>query len=167
MPEDTVEACHLAALRILQYRFNSEGELRRKLRAKKFGRDVIDATIEKLRAERWLDDERFAGAFVRTQALKKVGRNRIRRALEAAGVDAGLAASAVAEHVDEEREREALASVAARRARQLVRRHGEEYLRTAEGRNKLTIYLLNQGYDAGLIAQALKEIQVADRQPDS
>jgi len=28
--------CYLAALRILNYRFNSEGELRRKLAAKKF-----------------------------------------------------------------------------------------------------------------------------------
>jgi regulatory protein len=164
---EDADACHLAALRILKYRFNSEAELRRKLRGKKFEKDVIDATIDKLRAERWLDDARFAGAFVRTQALKKVGRNRIRRALQAAGVDGELAASAVAENVDEERERDGLRALCERRARQLVRRHGVGYLHTPEGRNKLTVYLLNQGYDAALVSQAVKETQVADRQPDS
>ena len=49
----------------------------------------------------------------------------------------------------------------------LVRRHGEEYLSTSEGRNKLVGYLLKQGYDAALVYEALKEIQVVDHEPDS
>ena len=38
--------CYLTALRILSYRFNAEGELRRKLRAKKFDAHQIDAAID-------------------------------------------------------------------------------------------------------------------------
>ena len=154
-------------MRILHYRFNSEAELRRKLRGKDFEKDVIEATIERLRKEKWLDDERFAGAFARTRALKKVGRKRILRELQAAGVENETATQAVAENVDAERELDGLRALCARRARQLVRRHGADYLATSEGRNKLTVYLLNQGYDAALVSQAVKETRVVDHQPDS
>ena len=43
------ERCYIAAMRILGHRFNSELELRRKLASKRFERDVINETIEKLR----------------------------------------------------------------------------------------------------------------------
>ncbi len=161
------ERCYLAAMRILNYRFNSEAELRRKLRAKKFEKDVIDTTIARLHKERWLDDARFAGAFVRTRTAKRVGRKRILRELHAAGVSDSAAEEAVAENVDPERERESLKALGERRARILVRRHGEDYLSTEEGRNKLAVYLLNQGYDAALVYEALKEITVVHHQPDS
>lgn len=161
------DPCYIAALRILQYRFNSEGELRRKLRAKKFEKEAIDAAIVRLHREKWLDDERFAGAFVRTRAGKRVGKRRILRELQAAGVADAAAEQAVAENLDPDREAEGLRALRDRRARVLIRRHGEEYLSTAEGRNKLTVYLLNQGYDAALVYAALKEIPVVDHQPDS
>jgi regulatory protein len=164
---DVPDPCYVAALRILQYRFNSEAELRRKLLRKKFERDAIDTVIVRLRREKWLDDERFAAAFVRTRANKRVGKLRIRRELQAAGVSESDANEAVRANVDPEREQEALGELCRKRARMLVRRHGEEYLSTSEGRNKLAGYLLKQGYDAALVYEALKEIQVVDHQPDS
>src|SRR5690349_11464135 len=88
-PPTTVD-CYQSALRILQYRFNSEAELRRKLAAKKFDADAIDAAIARLREEKWLDDERFAEAFVRTRMRKRVGPLRVRRELNAAGVDSDV-----------------------------------------------------------------------------
>jgi regulatory protein len=165
--DDPPDLCYLAAMRILKFRFNSEAELRRKLRAKNFERDAIDAVIVRLHKEKWLDDERFAGAFVRTRANKRVGKLRIARELHAAGVDRSSASEAIAANVDPEREREGLVELGRRRARMLVRRHGEEFLSTAEGRNKLAGYLLKQGYDAALVREVLKEITVVDHQPDS
>lgn len=164
---DTPDPCYVAALRILKYRFNSEAELRRKLRGKKFEKDEIEETILRLRNEKWLDDERFAAAFVRTRANKRVGQLRIRRELHAAGVSDSDAKDAVTANVDPEREQEALRELCRKRARMLVRRHGEAYLSTGEGRNKLVGYLLKQGYDAALVYEALKEIQVVDHEPDS
>lgn len=161
------DRCYAAGLRILQYRFNSEVELRRKLRAKQFEKDEIDATIARLQKEKWLDDERFAGALVRSRANKRLGPLRIRRELQAAGVSETAAERAVAENLDPEREAESLRELCQKRARILVRRHGAEYLRTADGRNKLAGYLLKQGYDAALVYEALKEISVADHQSDS
>lgn len=141
--------CYIAALRILNYRFNSEAELRRKLARKKFERDEIDAAIARLRSEKWLDDERFAGAFARTRSRRRIGAKRIKLELRAAGVDDEVAAQAVAENVDPEVEREHMRALIARRA-------GWE-------RNKLAAYLLKQGYDAALVWETLR----ANHQSDS
>lgn len=157
---DSPDPCYIAALRILKYRFNSEAELRRKLRAKKFEKEAIETTVVRLREERWLDDERFAGAFVRTRANRHIGRGRIRRELHAAGVDDENASRAISENVDPEAEREHLHALCVRRARLLVRRHGAEFLTTGEGRNKLAVYLLKHGYDAALVADAVRELKI-------
>jgi len=156
-----LERCYIAAMRILGHRFNSEGELRRKLSAKRFERDVVDATIEKLRREKWLDDERFAGAFVRTRALKKIGRTRLRQELRATGVADDIADRAIRENDDPEREAADLRDVTAKRMRMMQRRHGDDYLASPEGRKKLAAYLLKQGYDAALIYGIVKELSSA------
>jgi regulatory protein len=160
MPPEDLERCYLAAMRILNYRFNSSAELRRKLKMKGFVADDIEATIERLVTEKWLDDDRFAAAFVRTRMRKRIGPLRIRHELNAAGVDEDSAARALRENADADAERESLAALAAKRARILTRRHGEEFLATDEGRNKLTAYLLKHGYDAGQVRSAIKEIPV-------
>jgi len=162
VPDNDPERCYTAALRILNYRFNSEAELRRKLARKEFDAEVIDATLARLRGEKWLDDARFAGAFVRTRQRKSVGPYRIRRELGAAGVDRDVIARAIAENSGAEND--ALKALCAKRARLLIRRHGEAFLHTDEGRNKLAGYLLNQGYDAALVLSAIKEFLVADHQ---
>ena len=164
MPEDDLERCHIAALRILNYRWNSEAELRRKLASKRFESDVIETTITRLRQEKWLDDNRFAEAFVRTKALKRMGRGRIKGALRAAGVDNESAERAIRANLDPQKELEGLKVLCAKRMRMLVRRHGEDFLDTDEGRNKLTAWLLNQGYDAALVHSAIKELKVVDHQ---
>jgi len=78
--------CYRAALRILNHRFNSAVELKRKLRAKGFDRESIEPTIVRLTDEKWLDDARYAGAYVRTRLQKRIGKLRVRRELIAAGV---------------------------------------------------------------------------------
>ena len=149
--------CYVAALRILKFRFNSEAELRRKLRAKKFEKDDIDATIARLYKEKWLDDERFAGAFVRTRSNKRVGQLRIRRELQAAGVDSETAKQALTNNVDAEKEAEGLRALCARRMRMLVRKHGEAYLDSEEAYAKLTSYLVSHGYDFALVREVVRD----------
>ena len=150
---EELERCYLAALRILNYRFNSEAELRRKLRSKKFEGAAIEETIEKLRREKWLDDDRFAAAFVRTKQNKHHGPRKIARELAAAGVDRERAQKALRDQRDEERERHDVLALYEKRRRLLVRRHGEEYAASEEARRKLAAWLLNQGYDAALIRE--------------
>lgn len=157
---EELERCYLAAMRILNYRFNSIAELRLKLTRKEFELPVIEETLSRLVDEKWLDDERFAAAFVRTRQRRRIGPLRIRQELRVAGVEDDVAAAALKEHADTDVERESLAALCARRARALVSRNGTEYLRTAEGRNKLIAYLLKHGYDSAEVRSAIKEIQV-------
>ena len=149
--------CYQSALRILSYRFNSVAELRTKLRAKRFETADIDEALARLADEGWLDDARFAGAFVRTRQSKKIGARRIERELQAAGVDRETVQRAIRENTDPEREREDLSAAYAKRRRILIRRYGPEYLDSTEGRKKLTAFLLKQGYDAALIRSVVKE----------
>lgn len=149
-----LERCYAAALRILRYRFNSAAELRRKLAAKDFDRDTIAATIARLTTEKWIDDARFAGAYVRTRLLKRIGKLRIRRELMAAGVADDIISDAIRANVDADDERDRALASATRRLPILQRR--------GDVRNKLTAYLLKQGYDAALVRDIVKEILVVD-----
>ena len=149
-----MDDCYIAAIRILKYRFNSTAELRRKLRAKGFDREAIDAALARLKDENWLDDERFAGAYVRTRVLKSKGRLRIRRELMSAGVDDETIANAVGANVNADDEHERATAIARKRLPNLVRRYGADV-----ARNKLTGYLLKQGYDAALVRDIVKEMR--------
>jgi regulatory protein len=152
MPDDR-ERCYAAALRILSYRFNSEGELRRKLAGKNFERETIDAVIDKLRRENWIDDDRFAAAFVRTRVRKGIGRLRIKRELTAAGVSAGIIATAIGENVPAEGER-AAAEKLARKKFTLVRRRSD----AEAARNKVAAYLQRQGYDTAVVIEIVRKL---------
>ncbi len=150
---DDLERCYASGRRILRYRFNSTAELRRKLSAKGFDRQTIQSVLGRLQVERWLDDERFAAAFVPTRMLKRVGPMRIRRELIAAGVGDEIIGRALAENADAGADRLRALDLARRKFPILLRRND---VRVA--RNKLTAYLLKQGYDAALVREILDEL---------
>lgn len=135
--------CYVTALRILGYRFNSEAELRRKLQAKRFDAATIAATIERLRDEKWLDDVRYAAAYVRMRVQKGIGRLRIRRELAARGVDDDAIERAVRENAgdDDERLRSAY--------EKLARRLGGD-------RDKIAARLQRQGFELSAILGYLR-----------
>lgn len=149
--------CYNAALRILNFRFNSVAELRRKLRAKKFDEDEIETTLARLREEKWLDDERFANSFVRTRATKRVGRLRILRELSEAGVSSTAAAAAIAEHLNPERERSELEALCRRKLESLRRRRGDEYVASDEGRAKLMASLARSGFETSAVIDVVEK----------
>ena len=152
------ERAYASALRILSYRFNSEAELRRKLRAKKFEAEDIEETMTRLRRESWLDDDRFAAAFVLARRAKRVGPLRIRRELGAAGVDSEAIDRALAGNGDEETSETMLAELCAKRMRIVARRYGEGYLSTDEGRQRIAAYLVRQGYELGYVLDTIKRL---------
>jgi regulatory protein len=149
-----LSACYLAAMRILNHRFNSEAELHRKLSMKEFPPEVVGATIEKLRREKWLDDARFAASFVRARVRKGLGRHRINRELTAAGVDSETVARALDESVPDHDEH-AAALASARKRLIVVRRREED---AAKIREKLVAYLFRQGYDSSLAMDVVREV---------
>jgi regulatory protein len=153
---DDLERCQIAAMRILNHRFNSEGELRRKLEMKEFARDVIDATVDRLRRERWLDDDRFATAYVRTRVRKGIGLLRVKRELVAAGVESDTIARALEESLPDHDERAAAVASARKRLAVLRRRDDDSVIR-----EKLVAYLFRQGYDSSMAMEVVRELMTA------
>jgi regulatory protein len=84
------------ALALLARRELSEAQIRRHLARRGHDARAIDGAVERLKADRSLDDERVAGAIARTELrLRPRGRIRVRQRIEAAGIDPAIAARAV------------------------------------------------------------------------
>ena len=151
------ERCYASAMRILNLRWNSVVELRRKLARKDFEPEVIEETLARLTAEKWLDDERFAAAFTRGRARKRIGSRRIVRELGAAGVATETAERIARETVDPVAERDAMVALCQKKMRMIARRHGDDALHSDDVRKKLSAYLLNHGYEMGDVIDVVRE----------
>jgi len=139
------------ALRLLGRRDYSTTELSARLIDRGYDADEVAALIARLRDERFLDDERVARAHVRTaSAIKGRGRHRIRRELEARGIDRSVADEATS-HLSADDEAETL--------RRLVERKTRGQALDAAGRQKLFQQLLRRGFDAGAIRRAIQGLK--------
>jgi len=89
---------YLTALKMLARRELSEAQLRQRLLRRQHDPDAIEAALTRLKSERNLDDERVAGAIARSETnLKKRGRFRVTRQIEAAGIASSIAKRVVDE----------------------------------------------------------------------
>jgi regulatory protein len=124
--------------------------MRRALTRRGFAAAVVDETLARLRAEKYLDDEGFAGRFARSRvAHHGLGRNRVRQALRARGVSRAIIEKGVAEALQDVSETEVLESLARRYWRQHVRDEPLQRIR------KLWVFLLRRGFPAGLTRDRL------------
>jgi regulatory protein len=143
------------ALRLLNFRERSSGELRSRLIDDGYAPSVADAAVERARDLGFLDDRRFAEGLVRSLVTgKRQGRRRIAQALSAKGVDEALAAEvldALCER-DDERER------AIQLARSLASRCRNEPPRLASR-------LVAKGYEPGLAYGVAREVCEAAHAP--
>ena len=74
----------------------SEAQLRQRLTRRGHADDQVDTALARLKADRSLDDERGAGALARAETgLRKRGRLRVKRRIEAAGIAPAVAQRAV------------------------------------------------------------------------
>jgi regulatory protein len=142
---------YTAALSMLARRELSAAQLRQRLKARHFPDSEIDASIDRLRESRALDDARVARAYARTAAgVKGRGRGRVVREIEAMGIDRATAREAVAETFDALDEDALIDRALDRKLR------GRRVKDAAEFR-RLYAFLMRQGFDSGKIGTALKE----------
>ncbi len=78
----TVRECALA---LLEFRDRTERELRQKLKEREYSAEEIEETVLFLKEYRYLDDEAYAGRYIRACAARK-SRRQIRADLERKGV---------------------------------------------------------------------------------
>jgi regulatory protein len=90
-----------SAVAMLARRPRSEREIRRRLKQRRLDDGVIDATVERLREARLLDDAEFARSFVDARSRVSPRSKRLLvQELRAAGVTPDVAAGAVSEQED-------------------------------------------------------------------
>jgi regulatory protein len=149
-----VPNAYVAGLTLLARRELSEAQLRARLVRRKFDGEEIDAAMGRLRREGALDDRRTAIACARTEAhVKRHGRLRALRAVEALGVARGVARAAVAEAFADLDEEALLAQAIERRLR---RGRSADAAPTAADVRRIHRYLLAQGFEGARVTAAIR-----------
>jgi regulatory protein len=142
------------ALRFLSYRIRTREEVAGKLLEEGFSEPVIARTLERIARLGYLDDRRFAQAWVRSRMmLKGYGREVIWRELLQKGVSKGVIEEVLTdgENDEEEAARRSLAKRFTRRA------PAKEPGREPDLREKAYRYLYRRGFRSELIRSVLKK----------
>jgi regulatory protein len=150
--EDTPEAAWAAGVRALARRELSAVQLRERLMRLGWSAASIEAAIDRLTASGALDDARVARASARTRAgVKRQGRERVLREIQALGIARDVARAAVDEVFGALDERALLQRALDKRLR------GRVTLSDPAARRRLQAALVRQGFDADTVARAIRE----------
>jgi len=139
-----------AAVRYLAGRPHTVAEIHRHLRSKKFEAETIDHAIDRLRAQRYVDDEAFARWWVeQRERFKPRGDRALRTELAQKGVGRDVVDIVLGERApdaDVEQARRAL-------SRPLTRWAG---MPDAERKRKIHAYLAARGFDYDTIDEVMR-----------
>jgi regulatory protein len=141
------------ALRRLARRDHSVAELRRALLGRGHEREEVEATIERLRRERYVDDTGFAERFARSRlANQGQGRLRIRQDLRRRGVDRRTVEAGIAGALREVDEKSVVDA--------LARRYWRQHAGVAPTRRlpRLWAFLVRRGFAPGLVRERLSRL---------
>jgi regulatory protein len=142
---------YLTALKMLARRELSEAQLRQRLLRRQHNSDAIDAAIARLKVDRSLDDERVAGAIARSETgLRKRGRYRVTRQIEAAGIAPSIAKRIVDETFAAIDGDALLTQALARRLR------GRTSIADDREFQRLYRYLVTQGFEPDRVMKLLR-----------
>lgn len=129
-----------------------EGEMREKLRKWMIPSVQADQIVASLKKRKFIDDSRFAQAYVRDKyRFAHWGKRKIAMGLAAKRVDRGVVAEAIS-LIDEDEYMEI-----ARHALSAKMRMSPDLISTYEGRTKLFRFLIGRGYEPSLASSLIKQ----------
>jgi len=141
------------ALRRLARRDHSVAELRRALLERGHDEEEVEATIDRLRRERYVDDSGFAERFARSRmANQGHGRMRIRQDLRLRGVERRTVEAGIAGALREVDEKAVVDGLARRYWRQHAAVEPEKRL------PRLWAFLVRRGFAPGLASERLSRL---------
>ncbi|SDB38779.1 regulatory protein RecX [Butyrivibrio sp. INlla16] len=140
----------LRAMNLLQKRDYTERKLRDKLREGMYAESVIDETIDYLKSYRYIDDERYAGDYIRYQ-MNLRSKNRIKQDLIQKGISADIIEKIVSEAYSEENDDPELELCISL----LRKKRFDNENATYEERQKMMAFLYRKGFDGDTIQRAL------------
>jgi regulatory protein len=142
------------ALNILSRRDHSKKELERKLYQRKVEKDITGEIISELIELKYLDDERFAKAYLEEKLkLKNVGIEKVKRELFAKGVSREIIKS-ILDEKGEIDESESAYSLVMKKMKQFTRKTQD----TRKIKQKIYTFLFSKGYDYETIEQVFNKI---------
>ena len=145
------DSAYIAALKMLGRRELSERQVRQRLARRGYDDESIDEAVVRLTNDRSLDDERAARAMVHAEtSLKKRGKLRVRRRLDAAGIAPAVAAQAIQETF-QAIDADALAAAALHK-----RLRGREQIADEREFQRLYRFLIGQGFESDRVLALLR-----------
>ena len=143
-------SAYLEGLKMLARRELSEMQVRQRLARKGHEPRAIDEAVERLRAERALDDARVAEAIARTEtSIRRRGKVRVRMQIERAGIAKATAKRAADEAFDGIDDDALLDAALAKRLR------GRDAVADDREFQRLYRYLVSQGFESDRALKAL------------
>jgi regulatory protein len=154
-PEDLTPASARAlVLRWLGQRELTASQVRQRLARRQYDSSIIDTTLATLIAEGSLDDSRAARARARHDvAIKRQGRGRVLRQVQALGVDRDTARAAVTDAFTDVDEEALLEGALTRRLR------GRPFPTDRKDVARLYAWLVRQGFDADKVSTIIRRLQ--------
>ncbi len=152
--QDDIRKSYNMAIQYLSRRMRSETEVRKHLADKEVEEPVIQEVVHKLYDYKFLNDEEYAKAFVRTQMnTSDKGKGLIRTELKEKGISPKLIDEAL-----EVYSREAELSTAIR----LCEKHAQKYGRDSSKilKQKLEQMLMRKGFNFDIIQEAISETEI-------
>jgi regulatory protein len=145
-------SAYVDGLKMLGRRELSEAQVRQRLARKGHEPDAVDAAVERLRAERAIDDARVAEAIAHTEtAVRRHGKLRVRRQIEQAGIAPATARTAIDSVFDAVDDAALLEAALAKRLR------GRDRLTDETEFRRLFRYLVGQGFEPDRVMAILKK----------
>jgi regulatory protein len=148
----TTRDCFAAALRVLTRRDHSSSELSEKLAGRGFSQDQIQWAVDRCLRFHYLDDVRFARAYIEQLQRKGYGCHRIRQMLENKGVPQSIYSVCLEPCCCD-----AVQIRDCRKAMEKKLRGGRCADDSAGARAKLYRFLFSRGFSPAIIQQVLDE----------
>lgn len=127
------------SIKMLKYRERSRYEIETRLKQKSFPPRDIEEAVERLTFLGYLDDQRFAEAWIRNRnQTKPMGKHRLRNELKEKGVPADIIEDKIADFLKEYDERKLAESIIQRRV------NNQSWRKTAN-------FLYRRGFDGNII----------------
>lgn len=139
-----------------------ESDIRTKLRRRQLSDAEASKIIDYLREHRYLSNERFARAYVRTKSkLSGWGPWKIRQALAAKGIEQQIISTAMAEETEEEQFEKKAFDIGRKKA-------AKTDITTPAGRAQFYRFMSSRGFSAATISKVLSMLgaEADDDEPD-
>ncbi|NMD71382.1 recombination regulator RecX [Bacillus sp. DNRA2] len=154
--QDDIRKAYSQAVQYLASRMRSEAEVRQYLYKKEVAEPVINEVVHKLYQYKFLDDQEFAIAFVRTQMnTTDKGVVVIQQELKEKGIAAPTIETAILEYSYEQQFDKACELV-----RKYIQKYKHESLRASK--QKMEQLLIRKGYPFEIIHEAIDSVEIEE-----